>query len=154
MYKNTFLDKYYVEYFLSDEKIEVWRNGKRYFFNLDFGKSDFDELIIERLCIESPISFNEMKKSFSEKTEKPKVGEFIAVKKLNELIDFYKVYKFIRFDGDKIICESKSGNKELSFDFYQIFDGVNHPSTTFWFNSKGNSVPWLVLEKLFGPKFS
>jgi len=153
------LDEYLVEVIENEDYFEIWRNGKMFKIHKDYDDDFTLEVVLMEFCMASPISDKIGKRDFPEFFKKPEKGDYIAVKRFSNSNDYnynfqntvsmYSVRKFIEFRDDKIVCENQKGDKESLYDFYQIFDGVNHPSTTFWFNSYHNRVHWLVLEKMF-----
>ena len=146
------LDEYQLEYFIKDDYVDIWRNGKNIQINKDIEDLSMLDIVLDEFCILSPISDKVGKRDFPEYFVLPEPGEMIAVKELSSsdvTISMYSIREFKEFRDDKIICLFKSG-KEAVYDVYQILnkDG-HHPSTTFWFNAHHNRVLWAVIEKIF-----
>lgn len=129
----TLLNKYNLEFTIHETYIELWRNGRTAKINLPIDESLLS-VYLDLFCVYSPESTSQLKEKFPFFFQTPKPGDSICVKKIGDICDVYKIVTFDRFENNKIICFKNE--KELSFDFYSIFDGEHHPSTSFWHNAK------------------
>lgn len=141
------LNQYNLEYTIDDSFIELWRNGRTTKINLPIDDISLT-ILLDLFCVYSPESTVQLKEKFPFFFEKPEPGETICVKQIGKDIpDSYQIGTFLKFQNDKIICFDENQEKEIECDFYAKFDGVNHPSTSFWHNAKQNHVTYAVMEK-------
>jgi len=143
------LDEYQIEYFIKDDYVDIWRNGKNIQINKDIEDLSMLDIVLDEFCLFSPVSDKIGKRDFPQYFVLPNKGDDIAVKDLSTpCVDAYSIKTFKEFRNDKIVCVLRSG-KEVFYDVYQIFNGINHPNATFWFNSHHNRVLWPVIERIY-----
>lgn len=79
--------------------------------------------------------------------------EFIAVKKDEQYLNAFSIFKFKEIRNNKIICLNKKETKELEFDYYQLIIGNNLPNPNKWLNYKNEivSIKEMIERNTFKP---
>lgn len=141
------LKSFNLDFTINDDMLTVYRNGVLKTFKIPKNLVDL-EILLNLFCVYSPASTKELKERFPFFFKKLEPGDRICVSKFGYTESMYQIVTFKEISDQKIVGYKSNEEKELYFDFYQHFDGENHPSSNFWFNACQNHITYALMENL------